>query len=171
MTKNSFENLKTVFPKVEEHKPQVYVIDARGKTLGRLASLASIYLRGKITSFYTPGVDQGNFVIILNAKEIKVSGKKNQDKTYVRTSQRPGSLKSENFAQLQQRLPTRILEKSIWGMLPKGVLGRNYYKRLFVYSDSNIPVKSSYEKNKYTKTKIDFFSVENINSKNWILIP
>jgi large subunit ribosomal protein L13 len=130
--------MKTIFPKKECHVPKWFVIDANGKTLGRLSTEASKLLRGKETSFFTPGVNQGNYVVILNANKIEVSGKKEDQKLYYRNSQRPGSLKIETFKQLKNRIPTRILEKSIWGMLPKGVLGREYYKRLFIYSDNKI---------------------------------
>jgi large subunit ribosomal protein L13 len=130
--------MKTIFPKKECHVPKWFVIDAAGKTLGRLATETSKLLRGKETSLFTPGVDQGNFVVILNANQIEVTGKKETQKLYYRNSQRPGSLKIETFKQLKARIPSRILEKAIWGMLPKGVLGRNYYRRLYIYSDNKI---------------------------------
>ena len=130
--------MKTIFPKKEYHVPKWFVIDANGKTLGRLSTEASKLLRGKENTFFTPGIDQGNYVVILNADKIEVSGKKEEQKLYYRNSQRPGSLKVETFKQLKNRIPSRILEKSIWGMLPKGVLGRTYYKRLFIYSDNKI---------------------------------
>jgi large subunit ribosomal protein L13 len=98
-------------------------------------------LRGKENSLFTPGVDQGNYVVILNANLIKVSGKKETEKLYYRNSQRPGSLKIETFKQLKARIPSRILEEAIWGMLPKGVLGREYYRRLYIYSDNKINFK------------------------------
>ena len=151
--------MKTIFPKKECHIPKWFMIDAKGKTLGRLSTEASKLLRGKETSFFTPGVDQGNYVVILNANLIEISGKKEDQKLYYRNSQRPGSLKIETFKQLKARIPSRILEKSIWGMLPKGVLGRNYYRRLYVYSDNKI----NYKKDK---------NGENIelNNKEWIKI-
>jgi large subunit ribosomal protein L13 len=151
--------MKTLFPKKECHVPKWFVIDAKGKTLGRLSTEASKLLRGKETSLFTPGVDQGNYVVILNANQIEISGKKEDQKLYYRNSQRPGSLKIETFKQLKARIPSRILEKSIWGMLPKGVLGRNYYRRLYVYSDSKINYKT--DKNE-----------ENLemNTKEWIKI-
>jgi len=133
--------MKTIFPKKECHLPKKYVIDANGKTLGRLATEASKLLRGKETSLFTPGVDQGNYVVILNANLVEVSGKKNTEKLYYRNSQRPGSLKIETFKQLKERIPSRILEEAIWGMLPKGVLGREYYRRLYIYSDNKINFK------------------------------
>jgi len=150
--------MKTIFPKKECHIPKWFVIDANGKTLGRLSTEASKLLRGKETTFFTPGVDQGNYVVILNADKIIVSGKKEEQKLYYRNSQRPGSLKIETFKQLKNRIPSRILEKSIWGMLPKGVLGREYYKRLFIYSDNKINyLKASndeFDNNKWIKIEI-----------------
>ena len=130
--------MKTIFPKKECHIPKWYVVDAKGKTLGRLATEVSKLLRGKETSYYTPGVDQGNYVVILNANKIEVSGKKESEKLYYRHSQRPGSLKIETFKQVKDRIPARILEKAVWGMLPKGKLGRTYYRRLYIYCDDKI---------------------------------
>jgi large subunit ribosomal protein L13 len=135
--------IQTIFPRQENHVPKCFVIDATGKTLGRLSTEASKLLRGKETSYFTPGVNQGNYVVILNAGQIVVSGKKETQKYYYRNSQRPGSLKMEKFKDLKARIPSRILEHSIWGMLPKGVLGREYYRKLFIYSGSQIPYKKS----------------------------
>ena len=156
--------MKTIFTKKEYHVPKWFVIDATGKTLGRLATETSKLLRGKETSFFTPGVDQGNFVVILNAEKIEVSGKKELQKLYYRNSQRPGSLKIENFKQLKNRIPSRILEKAIWGMLPKGVLGREYYRRLFIYSNNDIKYKKT--KDGISKT----ISLNDVNENNWIKI-
>lgn len=144
--------MKTLFPKKESHVPKWYVIDATNKTLGRLSTEASKLLRGKETSYFTPGVDQGNFVVILNADKIEVTGKKREEKLYYRNSQRPGGLKSETFNQLKNRIPTRILEQSIWGMLPKGVLGREYFRRLYVYSTDKITYKNSPDNNSVAET-------------------
>lgn len=129
---------KTIFPKKEYHIPKWFVVDATNQTLGRLATEVSKLLRGKEISYYTPGINQGNFVVIFNAEKIQISGKKRYTKMYYRDSQRPGSLKSETFDQLQKRIPTRILEKAIWGMLPKKSLGRDYYRRLYIYKNSKI---------------------------------
>ena len=144
--------MKTVFPKKELHIPKWFVLDATGKTLGRLSTEASKLLRGKEISHFTPGVDLGNFVVIINANKIVVSGKKETQKLYYRNSQTPGNLKIETFKDLKNRIPTRILERAVWGMLPKGVLGRQYYRRLYVYENNDI----LYAKN-----------TEN-TSKNWI---
>ena len=116
---------KTIFPKNECHVPKWFVVDANGKTLGKLATEVSKLLRGKENSFFTPGVDQGNFVIVLNAEKIIVTGNKENQKLYYRNSQRPGSLKIETFKQLKARIP-------------QGVLGRNYYRRCYVYSGENV---------------------------------
>jgi large subunit ribosomal protein L13 len=152
--------MKTLFPKQESHIPKWFVIDATDKTLGRLSTEASKLLRGKETSFFTPGVNQGNFVVILNADKIKVTGKKESQKLYYRNSQRPGSLKIETFTQLKNRIPSRILEESIWGMLPKGVLGREYFRRLSVYAGDKII---------YKNTKINDLNTLELE-KNWIKI-
>jgi large subunit ribosomal protein L13 len=149
--------MKTIFPKKECHVPKWYVVDAKGKTLGRLATEVSKLLRGKETSYYTPGVDQGNYVVILNANQVEVSGKKETQKLYYRHSQRPGSLKIETFKQVKERIPTRILEKAVWGMLPKGKLGRTYYRRLHIYCDDKI---------NYMKGK----NVELISDEKWIKV-
>ncbi len=130
--------MKTYFPKKENYKARYYIIDAKDQCLGRLASKISILLRGKENTIYSPGVDQGNYVVIINANKIKVSGKKEEQKNYYRNNQRPGSLKVENFQKLRNRIPTRILEKAIWGMLPKGVLGRQYFRRLYLYSVTDL---------------------------------
>jgi large subunit ribosomal protein L13 len=130
--------MKTIFPKKECHIPKWYVVDAEGKTLGRLATEVSKLLRGKETSYYTPGVDQGNYVVILNSQKIEISGNKENDKLYYRHSQRPGSLKIRTFKQVKERIPSRILEKAVWGMLPKGKLGREYYRKLYIYRDNKI---------------------------------
>jgi len=155
--------MKTIFPKKECHIPKWFVVDPSGKTLGRLATEVSKLLRGKEISYFTPGVDQGNFVVILNANKITVSGKKEEQKLYYRNSQRPGSLKIETFKQVKERIPSRILEKAIWGMLPKGVLGREYYRRLYIYSDDKI---------NYTKTNNDVkvIPLDLAESNNWIKV-
>nr|AIM52706.1 50S ribosomal protein L13 [Ochromonas sp. CCMP1393] len=154
--------MKTIFPKKEYHVPKWFVIDANEKTLGRLATEASKLLRGKETTFFTPGVDQGNFVVILNADKIKVSGKKELQKLYYRNSQRPGGLKIESFQKLKDRIPSRILERAIWGMLPKGVLGREYYRRLYIYSNSEIKYKKTKDGNSKT------INLASANEHNWI---
>lgn len=154
--------MKTLFPKQECHIPKWFVVDATGKTLGRLATEVSKLLRGKETSFYTPGVNQGNFVVVLNADKVQITGKKSVQKLYYRNSTRPGGLKNETYTQLQNRIPTRIIEQAIWGMLPKGVLGRSYYRRLHVYCDNKINYTSS--KTEESKS----ISLQSYQEENWI---
>ncbi len=126
--------MKTIFAKKEAHVPKYFVIDATGKTLGRLACQVSVLLMGANTSTHSPGVDQGNFVIILNAEKIIISGKKIYKKKYFNTSQRPGGLKSITFSDLNKKMPDMPLKKAILGMLPKNKLRKIYLKRLFIYS-------------------------------------
>lgn len=159
--------MKTLFPKKEAHVPKWFILDASGKTLGRLATEVSKLLRGKENSFFTPGVDQGNFVVVLNANQVVVTGKKAAQKLYYRTSQRPGTLKIETFSQLQKRIPTRIVERAIWGMLPKGVLGRQYYRRLYVYADHQI-LSPKRKENSFGK-EIENKQTE-MNLSNWIQV-
>ena len=156
--------MKTLFPKQECHIPKWFVVDAKGKTLGRLATEVSKLLRGKETSFFTPGVNQGNFVVVLNADKIEVSGKKELQKLYYRNSTRPGGLKSETFFQLKNRIPTRIIEQAVWGMLPKGVLGRSYYRRLHVYSSNTINYLGTATENPKA------ISLELCDTENWIKV-
>ena len=156
--------MKTIFPKKECHIPKWFVVDAEGKTLGRLATEVSKLLRGKELSYFTPGVDQGNYVVVVNAAKVTVTGNKETQKIYYRNSQRPGSLKMETFKQLRDRIPSRIIERAVWGMLPKGVLGREYYRRLFVYLDNKI----NYAKMKGSEQQS--ISLETASSENWIKV-
>ena len=94
--------MKTYFVKKEKHKANYYLINAENQCLGRLASKISLLLRGKETSLYSPGIDQGHYVVVVNADKIKVSGKKEEQKLYYRNNQRPGSLKVENFKTLKK---------------------------------------------------------------------
>ena len=118
---------------------QWYIIDAKDKYLGRLATEVAKILRGKNKVFYTPFQDCGDYVIILNAKKIAVSGKKASQKTYMRHSGRPGGKTIESFESLQARIPSRILEKAVKGMLPKNRLGRQLFTKLKVYEGSSHP--------------------------------
>lgn len=111
-----------------------YVIDAQGQTLGRLATLAAMYIRGKHLPTYTPSMDMGAYVIVLNAGGVVLTGRKSEKKTYFRhVNGRPGSGTTETFKDLQERIPERIIEKAIRGMLPKGALGRDIRTHLKVY--------------------------------------
>ncbi|KAA8524034.1 hypothetical protein F0562_010535 [Nyssa sinensis] len=133
---------KTWYPKAANHvntdKPW-YVVDATDKILGRLASTIAIHIRGKNLATYTPSVDMGAFVIVVNAEKVDVSGKKRTQKLYRRHSGRPGGMKVETFDQLQQRIPERIIEHAVRGMLPKGRLGRALFNHLKVYKGPDHP--------------------------------
>ena len=131
-------NIKTLFPKKQNHIPKWFIIDAKGQSLGRLASEISKLLRGIQYSYYTPGIDQGNYVVVLNVHKIKIIENKDIQEIFYRNSQRPGSLKAETLKRLKVRIPLRVLEKAVKGMLPKGILGRQYYRRLFLYTKQNI---------------------------------
>jgi len=121
-------------PETVEHK--WYIVDAAGKTLGRLASEVARRLRGKHKPEYTPHVDTGDYIIIINAAKIKVTGNKFNDKFYYRHTGYPGGLKVENFAKLVQRKPNEIIEHAVRGMLPKNPLGREMFRKLKIYADS-----------------------------------
>ncbi|KAI3457603.1 hypothetical protein Pfo_014266 [Paulownia fortunei] len=133
---------KTWYPKAADHvntdKPW-FVVDATDKILGRLASTIAIYMRGKNLATYTPSVDMGTFVIVVNAEKVAVSGKKRTQKLYRRHSGRPGGMKVETFDQLQKRIPERIIEHAVRGMLPKGRLGRSLFNHLKVYTGPDHP--------------------------------
>ncbi|MGI8317295.1 50S ribosomal protein L13 [Halobacillus mangrovi] len=114
-----------------------YVVDAAGQTLGRLASEVAAILRGKNKPTYTPHVDTGDHVIIINAGEIQLTGNKINDKVYYRHSNHPGGLKSRTANEMRNKYPEQMLELAVKGMLPKGSLGRKMGKKLHVYAGSD----------------------------------
>lgn len=116
-----------------------FVVDAEGKTLGRLATEVATILRGKHKPTYTPHVDTGDHVIILNASKIELTGKKLTDKIYYRHSLHPGGLKTRTALEMRTNFPERMLEQAIKGMLPKNSLGRQMFKKLHVYAGSEHP--------------------------------
>ncbi len=116
-----------------------YVVDAKDKTLGRLATKVASVLRGKHNPFYTPHVDSGDYVIVVNADKIKLTGNKWNDKLYYRHSGYPGGLKSRTAKEVMEKFPTRMVEVAVKGMLPKTILGRQMYKKLYVYADETHP--------------------------------
>jgi large subunit ribosomal protein L13 len=129
----------TFIPSNPSMKAQWFIIDAKDKCLGRLATEVVKILRGKTKTFYNPSQDTGDYVIIINAKEIKVTGNKATQKTYMRHSGRPGGKTIETFEELQARIPERILEKAVKGMLPKNRLGRHLFTKLKVYQNDTHP--------------------------------
>ncbi len=116
-----------------------YVVDAADQRLGRLASTVANVLRGKNKPTFTPHLDTGDFVVVINAEKVAVTGKKRSQKLYRRHSGRPGGMKVETFSKLQSRLPERIIEQAVKGMLPKNSLGRQLFTKLKVYSGSEHP--------------------------------
>jgi len=131
--------VSTYYAKPGEVKREWLLIDAEDLVLGRVASLAAQILKGKLKPQYTPHVDTGDFVVIVNADKIKVTGAKATDKVYFRHSGYPGGLKQETFAQAMQRHPERVIERAVRGMLPKNTLGRAMGKKLKVYAGPDHP--------------------------------
>jgi len=130
---------KTSTPSLTAIKRNWFLVDAEGQTLGRLASEVANVLRGKNKPTFTPHLDTGDFVIVVNAEKIEVSGKKASQKLYRRHSGRPGGMKIEKFDTLRDRIPERIIEQAVRGMLPHNSLGRQQFKKLKVYKGSEHP--------------------------------
>ncbi len=126
--------MKTFVAKPETVKRDWYVVDAEGKTLGRIATEIAHRLRGKHKAEYTPHVDTGDYIIVINAEKVTVTGNKAKDKVYYAHSGFPGGLKSTTFDKLQAAKPEMIIEKAVKGMLPRGPLGRDMYRKLKVYA-------------------------------------
>ncbi|MGI0481362.1 50S ribosomal protein L13 [Geminocystis sp. CENA526] len=130
---------KTVVPKLEDIEKKWFIVDAQDQRLGRLATEIANVLRGKNKPTFTPHLDTGDFVIVVNAEKVVVTGKKGEQKLYRRHSGRPGGMKTETFDKLQKRIPERIIETAVKGMLPKNSLGRTLFTKLKVYTGSNHP--------------------------------
>ena len=128
--------MNTFMAKKSDVKREWFVIDAEGKNLGRVASKAATILRGKHKAIYTPNVDCGDYVIIINAEKVNLTGNKLDDKMYYNHSDFPGGLRERTAREMREKYPEEMLERAIKGMLPKGRLGRAMYKKLFVYRGS-----------------------------------
>lgn len=126
--------MKSYMPSASSIERKWYVVDAEGKTLGRLASEVAMVLRGKKKPTFTPFIDCGDYVIIVNAEKVSVTGKKMLDKTYFSHSDYVGGSKVLNLKELLEKHPTYPVEYAVRGMLPKGALGNQMYKKLFVYA-------------------------------------
>jgi large subunit ribosomal protein L13 len=126
--------MKTISAKAQDIQHDWYVIDAQGQTLGRLATQVATILRGKHKAIYTPHVDCGDYVIIVNAEKVHVTGQKMNQKMYYRHSGYPGGLKTISLRDQLKKFPARVLEAAIRGMLPKNRLGRQMFKKLKVYA-------------------------------------
>lgn len=130
---------KTPVPNQDTIEQKWYVVDAENQRLGRLATEIASILRGKNKPYFTPHMDTGDYVVVVNAEKVVVTGKKAEQKLYRRHSGRPGGMKIETFNQLQNRIPERIIEKAVKGMLPKNSLGRRLFTKLKVYTGSSHP--------------------------------
>ena len=131
--------MKTLSAKPAEVQHDWYVVDASGKTLGRLATEIARRLRGKHKTIYTPHVDTGDYIVIINCEKVQVTGNKAQDKMYYRHSEFPGGLKTTNFEKLINYKPEEVLQRAVKGMLPKGPLGYAMIKKMKVYAGSEHP--------------------------------
>lgn len=131
--------MKTYFANKENIEHKWYLVDASGKVLGRLATQIAKYLRGKHKPEYTPHADAGDYIVVINAEKIKVTGNKEEDKIYHRHSGYPGGIKETNLGTMRAKKPTDIIEIAVKGMLPKNPLGREMLRKLKVYAGSEHP--------------------------------
>lgn len=131
--------MKTFTAKPETVKRDWFVVDAAGQTLGRLATEIASRLRGKHKPEYTPHVDTGDYIVVINAEKVQVTGNKAKAKTYYRHTGYPGGLRSMTFDKMLDHAPERIIESAVKGMLPKGPLGRAMYSKLKVYAGAEHP--------------------------------
>ncbi|MFV9616614.1 MAG: 50S ribosomal protein L13 [Gammaproteobacteria bacterium] len=126
--------MKTISAKADDVKRDWFLVDADGKTLGRLATEIARRLRGKHKTIYTPHVDTGDYIVVINAEKVRVSGNKAKDKMYYRHSGYMGGMKATNFSDMIERTPERVIEIAVKGMLPRNPLGREMYRKLKVYA-------------------------------------
>jgi len=131
--------MKTISAKPETVKRDWYIVDASGKTLGRMAAEIATRLRGKHKPEFTPHVDTGDYIVVINAEKIHVTGNKAKDKMYHRHTGYPGGLKSISFEKLIEKAPERTIQSAVKGMLPHGPLGRAMFKKLKVYAGEQHP--------------------------------
>jgi len=128
--------MKSYMQKKETVERKWYVIDAEGKNLGRVASLAAVYLRGKHKPTYTPHIDCGDNIIIINAEKVNLTGNKLENKMYYNHSMYQGGLRERTAKVMREKYPVEMMERAVKGMLPHNRLGRQMYKKLFVYAGS-----------------------------------
>jgi large subunit ribosomal protein L13 len=131
--------MSTFFAKKEEQKPRWFVIDANGQVLGKVAERAANILRGKLKPTFTPHVDAGDFVVVINAKGVVLTGNKETQKVYMTYSQYPGNEKRETVARLRERHPEKLVEHAVKGMIPRNRLGRQMITKLKVYAGGAHP--------------------------------
>ena len=125
---------QTTIAKAQQIERKWYVVDATNLTLGRLASVIAKYLTGKNKAIYTPNVDCGDYIIVVNAEKLALSGDADHKKNYYNVSQYLGGLRTRSSGTMRKQYPEEMIERAVWGMLPKGRLGRQIYKKLFVYA-------------------------------------
>ncbi len=125
--------MKTCFAKKGEFERKWYLVDASDKVLGRLAARIATYLRGKHKAQFTPNVDTGDFIVVINAEKVRLTGRKLDDKVYYHHTGYPGGIKAETAKSRLQRRPEAVIMDAVWGMLPKNRLGRAMLKKLKVY--------------------------------------
>ncbi|NMA42015.1 MAG: 50S ribosomal protein L13 [Oligosphaeraceae bacterium] len=126
--------MKTFLPKVDEIERKWYIIDAQGQVLGRLAVQIANMLRGKHKPIFTPHLDCGDYIVVVNAEKVVLTGRKEEQKEYQNYSGYTGGLKRQNAATVRAKNPTRLIEDAVWGMMPKGKLGRAQFDKLRVYA-------------------------------------
>jgi ribosomal protein L13, bacterial type len=131
--------MKSYSQKVETVERKWFVLDAEGKSLGRVASLAAHMLRGKHKTTYTPNIDCGDNIIIINAEKVNLTGNKLEDKMYYDHSMYPGGLRERTAKVMREKYPVEMVERAVKGMLPHNRLGRAMYKKLFVYVGNEHP--------------------------------
>jgi large subunit ribosomal protein L13 len=131
--------MRTFIPKKDDIEQKWWLIDAEGRILGRMATEVADLIRGKRKPQFTSHLDTGDFVVIVNAEKIKVSGRKLDQKKYYSHSLYPGGIKEETLKDLLERKPEEVIKKAVWGMIPKGKLGRALYKKLKVYRGPSHP--------------------------------
>jgi len=131
--------MRTYFPKKGDIEPKWFIIDAEGKVLGRLSTTIANILTGKNKPIYTPFLDTGDHVIVINAEKVRLTGKKETDKLYRHHSGYPGGLKESAARFVRAEKPETMIEEAVWGMLPKNKLGRKMLKKLKVYRGTNHP--------------------------------
>ena len=131
--------MKTFTAKNETVQRDWYIVDAAGQTLGRLATEIASRLRGKHKPEYTPHVDTGDYIVVINAEKVRVTGNKTSDKIYYSHTGFPGGIKEISFEKLIAKAPERVIEAAVKGMLPRNPLGRDMYRKLKVYAGTNHP--------------------------------
>jgi large subunit ribosomal protein L13 len=131
--------MRTYVPKNNEIEREWLVVDASNQVLGRLATEVARLLRGKHKPQYTPYLDTGDFVVVVNAERVRLTGRKHEQKKYYRHSTHPGGLKVETAREMLEKYPERVIKRAVWGMLPKNRLGRKLFRKLKVYAGPEHP--------------------------------